>query len=155
MAKKRLAISGSVKSMRSNRGKGTGPELTLRRALWASGLRGYRVNVAKLPGKPDILFPRAKVAVFVHGCFWHGCEKCSHFTYPKANAKFWREKINRTRERDKENESRLRALGYSVQTIRECELSESVSVAVERIRSALSLCLAYPRTLGVDPKNTN
>jgi DNA mismatch endonuclease (patch repair protein) len=131
------ATDATVKSMRSNRGKDTGPELVLRRALWASGARGYRVNLSKLPGKPDIVFTRAKLAVFVHGCFWHGCERCSHFTYPKANAEFWRAKIERTRERDKENEARLCAMGYTVLVVRECELKEDIERAVERLLLAV------------------
>src|SRR5829696_7027401 len=89
-------------TMRANRGRDTGPELALRRALHARGLR-YFVNrrpVSSLRRTADLVFPRVKVAVFVDGCFWHGCPK--HHTPAKTNSDFWANKVERNRERDAE-----------------------------------------------------
>lgn len=88
----------------------TGPELRLRRALHALGLR-YRLRV-KLPGRPDIVFSRARVAVFVDGCFWHACPQ--HGTTPKNNREWWAEKLRRNVARDREKDEQLRALGWDV-----------------------------------------
>lgn len=100
--------------MRANRGRDTGPELAVRRALHARGLR-YRVD-HPLPfdrrRRADIAFTRAKVAVFIDGCFWHGCPE--HGTTPRTNTAFWAAKIARNRERDEDTTGRLGALGWTV-----------------------------------------
>lgn len=100
--------------MRANRGRDTGPELAVRRALHARGLR-YRVD-HPLPfdrrRRADIAFTRAKVAVFIDGCFWHGCPE--HGTTPRTNTAFWAAKIARNRERDEDTTGRLDALGWTV-----------------------------------------
>ncbi|GAB3826398.1 hypothetical protein GCM10028895_37350 [Pontibacter rugosus] len=85
--------------MRGNKGKNTKPELTLRRALWQAGLRGYRVHWPKAPGKPDICFPGRRLAVFVHGCFWHRCPYCQP-SFPKTNLLFWQDKFDKNQARD-------------------------------------------------------
>jgi DNA mismatch endonuclease (patch repair protein) len=98
--------------MLANRRRDTGPELALRRALHASGLR-YRVDsrpIAGLPRRADIVFGPSRVAVFVHGCFWHGCEE--HYVSPRANAPFWAAKVEGNRRRDAETEGLLRAAGW-------------------------------------------
>ena len=109
-------------TMRANRGRDTGPELAVRRALHAMGLR-YRVD-HPLPfdrrRRADIVFTRAKVAVFVDGCFWHGCPE--HGTTPRTNTAFWSEKIARNRERDSDTNERLRSLGWTVLRFWEHEL---------------------------------
>jgi DNA mismatch endonuclease, patch repair protein len=101
-------------TMRANRGRDTGPELAVRRALHAMGLR-YRVD-HPLPfdrrRRADIAFTRAKVAVFIDGCFWHGCPE--HGTTPRTNSRFWSEKIERNRERDTDTTKRLDELGWTV-----------------------------------------
>lgn len=89
--------------------EGTGPELALRRILHRRGLR-YRVNYSELPGSPDIAFTRARLAVFVDGCFWHGCPR--HGTMPKNNREWWRTKIERNRQRDAEKDEALREQGW-------------------------------------------
>ena len=94
------------------RGKDTKPEIALRKALWRKGLRGYRKNAKKVPGKPDVCWQGRKVAVFVDSCFWHGCP--AHFRQPKTNAGFWRRKIARNKERDREVSERLRGEGWLV-----------------------------------------
>src|SRR3954447_12167894 len=100
--------------MRSNRGRDTSLELEVRRALHAQGLR-YRVQL-KVPGSNrrtiDVAFTRARVAVFVDGCFWHGCPV--HHTVAKTNGDFWAEKVRRNRERDAETDGLLRAAGWRV-----------------------------------------
>lgn len=119
----RVAPSSPEASRRLSRvrQKGTLAELDLRRALHAKGLR-YRLHQPLLT-KPrrvaDIVFPRARVAIFVDGCFWHGCPK--HASWPKSNADFWREKIEANRSRDADTDQRLKALGWQVVRIWEHE----------------------------------
>ena len=117
------------------RHKGTGPELILRKALWAAGLR-YRLNSKKrLPGSPDILFPGARVTVFVDGCFWHGCPE--HGTQPKTRPDFWAQKIARNRERDAEVDLKLTEMGWRVVRIWEHRIRFDVAECVADIRHAL------------------
>ncbi len=97
----------------------TKPELIVRRYLYSRGYR-YRKNLRSLPGTPDIVLKKYRVAIFIHGCFWHGHE--SHLRIPKSNCEYWENKINRNRERDEENKERLRKLGWSVMTVWECQL---------------------------------
>ena len=132
---------GVRKCMQSNRSMETGPERRLRQALWAMGLRGYRKNAKGLPGKPDIAFVRARVAVFVHGCFWHGCPDCVERKNlrPKTNAGYWQDKVKATRDRDDLHESVLEGQGWRVVVVWEHELRppggpEAVAL---RIRSML------------------
>lgn len=103
------------------RGKDTAPELALRKALHALGLR-YRLH-ANLPGKPDIVLPRHSAVVFVHGCFWHRHRGCRIATMPKSNTAFWREKFDRNVARDKRVRRQLRAAGWRVFVAWECQLS--------------------------------
>lgn len=119
----RVAPSSPEASRRLSlvRQKGTSAELDLRRALHAKGLR-YRLHQALLR-KPrraaDIVFPRSRVAVFVDGCFWHGCPL--HASWPKSNAEFWRQKIENNRSRDQDTDSRLKADGWLVVRVWEHE----------------------------------
>ncbi|ONF46185.1 very short patch repair endonuclease [Methylobacterium radiotolerans] len=108
------------KLMSRFRGKNTEPELLVRRALHAAGLR-FRLHRRDLPGTPDIVLPRHKFAIFVHGCFWHHHEGCSVGKIPATKSDFWREKFNRNKERDRANEEALVELGWEVKTIWECE----------------------------------
>jgi len=118
------------------RRSGTAPELALRRALWAAGLR-YRLNMRhRLPGSPDILFVGARLAVFVDGCFWHGCPE--HGTQPKTRADFWAQKIARNRARDVEDDARLRAEGWRVLRVWEHEVTADPSAIVERVTVLLA-----------------
>ena len=103
------------------RSKDTKPELTLRKALFARGFR-YRVNDKKLPGKPDIVLPKYKTVIFLHGCFWHRHEHCKYACTPKTNTEFWVDKIASNSERDKINTEKLTALGWNVLTVWECEI---------------------------------
>lgn len=104
------------------RGKNTEPELIVRSFLHRAGLR-FRLH-AKLPGKPDLVLPRYRTAVFVHGCFWHRHEGCRYAAAPATNATFWREKFDENVRRDAAVRRRLKELGWVVQVVWECQLSE-------------------------------
>ncbi|MFI7038598.1 very short patch repair endonuclease [Microbispora rosea] len=121
----RASSDGTRKSMQANRGRDTKPELALRRAVHALGLR-YRVSIRPLPSirrTADIVFTRAKVAVFMDGCFWHGCPE--HHTKSATNAEYWAEKVRRNRERDAETDRLLTEAGWSVIRIWEHENPEA------------------------------
>ena len=110
------------------RGKDTGPEMAVRRAMWASGLR-YRLHVGKLPGRPDIVFPSKRVVVLVHGCFWHGHDGCPRHRIPKSRVEWWTAKINRNRDRDAEVREALAAAGWTVMVLWECETEKPAKIA--------------------------
>lgn len=120
------------KVMSANKGKNTKPELFVRKALWAAGAKGYRLNWKKAPGRPDIAFPGKKLAVFINGCFWHRCNKCSPKA-PKTNVEFWNKKFHRNIERDKEKENQLTGLGWKVLVIWECEIKDDLQRAINRV----------------------
>ena len=107
------------------RSKDTKPEQLVRQALWHKGFR-YRLHVKDLPGKPDIVLPKYKTAIFVNGCFWHGHKGCKDFVIPKSNTAFWLEKIGKNKNRDEHNITALISAGWKVITIWECELKKPV-----------------------------
>jgi DNA mismatch endonuclease (patch repair protein) len=111
------------------RGKDTKPELGLRRALHRLGLR-YRLHVAGLPGRPDIVLPKYGAVIEVHGCFWHRHEHCTFCTDPASNRSFWRAKFGDTVNRDKRNLEALRKLGWRVAVVWECSVKEEGAAAV-------------------------
>lgn len=94
--------------MAAVKGKDTKPEMIVRKYLFSRGLR-FRVQVKKLPGKPDIVLPKYKTVIFVNGCFWHGHEDCKYFRLPKSNVEFWKEKIKRNIELNTRNRTRVKA----------------------------------------------
>ena len=106
--------------MQKVRQRDTKPEMVVRRAAHALGYR-FRLHRRDLPGSPDLAFPRHKVVVFVHGCFWHRHQGCRHASIPKANAEFWHHKFCHNVERDARKEGELRQLGWRVLVIWECE----------------------------------
>lgn len=109
------------------RAKNTTPEMAVRRVAHRLGFR-FRLHVRQLPGSPDLVFPSRKVAIFVHGCFWHrhaGCKSC--FT-PKTRTEFWENKFARNVSRDKEKATALTALGWKVITIWECETKNEIPI---------------------------
>ena len=105
------------------RGKNTRPELFLRKNLHAMGFR-YRLGGKGLPGKPDIVFPKLRVVIFVHGCFWH-MHECKYFKLPTTNSQFWLEKLEGNVQRDRRVVDELRSKGWTVLTVWECEFRES------------------------------
>lgn len=114
------------------RGKDTGPEMAVRRAFWAAGLR-YRLYDKSLPGKPDLVFPKRRTVVFVHGCFWHSHEGCPNFRLPKTRADWWAAKLARNKARDDEVRAALEAAGWRVMVVWECETeSEELLQALVR-----------------------
>lgn len=116
------------------RGKNTKPEMRLRTALHIRGLR-FRLHRKELPGSPDIVFVRQKIAVFVDGCFWHGCP--SHSVQPRTNTRFWSEKIGKNRARDRKTSRQLKELGWTVLRVWEHELKRDASGAAGAIERAV------------------
>lgn len=135
---KRSAAAGrrltKSEQMSRVRNKDTRPEMLLRTALWRAGFR-YRLRV-KLPGSPDFVFLGAKVAVFVDGCFWHGCPL--HYTSPVKNNIFWNAKLLRNIARDRAVEISLRDIGWTVVRIWEHEIDSDLDVAVDKVKSSLT-----------------
>jgi len=110
------------RSMQSEGTKDTGPELTVRRALFERGYR-YRLHRKDLPGSPDIVFPSRKKAVFVHGCFWHG-HGCQKGRAPKSRTEYWGPKIEANRLRDERNIRQLTDMGWDTLVIWQCDLAD-------------------------------
>ena len=125
------------KSMKGNRGRDTRPELSVRRALVARGLRGYRVDWKKVPGSPDIAYVKLKIAVFVNGCFWHRCPYCK-LPIPKTNSKYWTIKFLRNTERDQRKIRELSERGWRVIELWECQTKSDLATCVAIIQRALS-----------------
>ena len=119
--------------MRANRGKDTKPELALRRALREFDLTGYRLHWKKAPGRPDIAYPKHKVAIFVHGCYWHRCPHCN-LTLPKSNTNFWKTKFAKNKERDRNRIKTLEDEGWKVFTFWECMIKENVISCAENVK---------------------
>jgi len=131
------------KSMRSNRGKGTGPEMNLRSHLWENGIRGYRCHLKTVPGRPDIAFPRKKVAIFINGCFWHRCQTCRLPT-PKSHREYWKKKFRSNVARDRRNIRVLEDQGWLVLTIWECEIKDNIESCLTSIFDAIETGDAQP-----------
>ncbi len=117
----------------------SGPERALRAALREINVP-FRTYL-KLPGRPDICFPETRLAVFVHGCFWHGCPV--HYVPPSTHEEFWREKILANHDRDLRTERKLKDMGWTVLTLWECEVEADPLVAARRVVSSRD-CLAGP-----------
>jgi DNA mismatch endonuclease (patch repair protein) len=119
--------------MSRNRGSDTGPELILRKALWAQNLR-YRLQ-SKLIGKPDIVYPGSRLAIFVDGCFWHGCP--IHYQAPSNNSEKWRNKIAATRKRDEFVADQLQADGWAVIRFWEHSVKDNTNECVDLVKRQL------------------
>ena len=134
---KRSAVMRPVKS------RNTKPEMVVRRALWRLGGR-YRLHRGDLPGSPDIVLPGRKLAIFVHGCFWHGHDCARGARPPKANREYWQAKLARNRARDAAARERLTAAGWRVETIWECELKPAAA-----LEARLATLLAQPAQMNI------
>ena len=117
--------------MASVRSKDTSPEMSIRRALHVRGFR-YRTNVKDLPGKPDIVLPRYRAAIFVHGCFWYAHD-CAMFRLPSTRRDFWLKKFRRNRERDEEAGKLLTEAGWRILTVWECAIRGPEKRAFEAV----------------------
>lgn len=124
------------RNMSRIRGKDTKPELLLRSMLHAAGFR-FRLHHTGLPGRPDIVLPRYRTAIFVHGCFWHRHSGCRYATTPKTRQAFWEEKFHTTIARDKENVKQLHLAGWQVITVWECELKADAQNVALRVCCAI------------------
>jgi DNA mismatch endonuclease (patch repair protein) len=138
--------------MRSVRSRDTGPEIVLRRALWADGAR-YRIHPRIAGARPDLSFPRARVAVFVDGCFWHGCPR--HYRLPKTNIAFWKAKVARNVERDVRDRLRLETAGWEVIRVWQCEIKEDIRAVIccinDLVTQRLRACPLRPRAARSQP----
>lgn len=123
--------------MRSNKAKNTEPELALRKLLWRSGIRGYRKHARVLGAIPDLFFPKTKLCVFLHGCFWHGCPLCRSRAVPRTNTDYWLAKFKRNLERDEQVGRTLSEAGFESVIVWECQLKRVPDAIVEAVRSAL------------------
>ena len=134
-------LSPSERSERMSRirSSNTAPEVALRRAMHALGFR-FRLHSKGLPGKPDIVLPRYKTVIFVHGCFWHRHRGCKVATTPKTNTEFWVEKFDRNVVRDARTREQLERLGWRVIVVWECELRSANQVAGAVRRVADEIC---------------
>lgn len=121
------------------KGKDTKPEIIVRSMLHRAGFR-FRKNVADLPGKPDIVLPKYKTIIFVHGCFWHQHKGCSKCKIPKSKVEFWTEKLGKNVIRDKKHKKNLKKLGWKVIYVWECELKNFEAIEKnlpKKIKSAI------------------
>lgn len=125
------------RTMRAVRSRDTKPELTVRRFLHAAGLR-YILHDRRLPGSPDLVFPKYRTVVFVHGCFWHQHANCPAASRPRSNTEYWSRKLTGNVERDARNRTSLEASGWRVLVIWECEIRErdALDRLAETIRSS-------------------
>jgi DNA mismatch endonuclease (patch repair protein) len=107
--------------MAAIKAKNTGPEMIVRSGLHSRGLR-FRLHRRDLPGRPDLLFPSKRIALFVHGCFWHAHEGCRYFKLPGTDKEQWRKKLGGNRTRDERDQTALKQMGWRVVVVWECEL---------------------------------
>ncbi len=141
-------VSAAVRSrmMAGIRGKNTKPEMVIRRGLHAHGFR-YLLHDKRLPGKPDLVFPKHRAVIFVHGCFWHGHD-CHLFKWPKTRKGFWRKKIERNREVDKVADASLKSGGWRICVVWECSLKGRTRLPVADVLEHIASWLdAGKRTL--------
>ena len=118
------------------KGKDTGIEVAVRKRLFSLGYR-YRKNDKKLPGKPDIVFPKYKTVVFINGCFWHMHSDCKIARIPKSNTEFWIAKLNHNVENDNKHKQQLKDAGWIVITVWECEVEKDLDSVVQMITDKL------------------
>lgn len=119
--------------MSSIKGKDTEPEITLRKLIFRNDMAGYRINFRKVPGCPDICFVGRKIAVFVHGCFWHRCPHCK-LSLPKSHTSYWKEKFDKNVKRDKMNLRKLKADGWNTVVLWECQIKKDPVKCMQKVQ---------------------
>jgi DNA mismatch endonuclease (patch repair protein) len=141
-------VSAAIRSriMSKVRGKNTKPEKLVRSLLHREGFR-FRIHVSTLPGKPDIVLPKWKAVVLVHGCFWHGHD-CRLFSWPVTREAFWKKKISRNREVDADVVARLRGAGWRVLTVYECAIKGRERLEPVRLQAKIANWIWSGRKLG-------
>lgn len=143
-----MDIVSSIKRsemMAGIRNKNTRPEMQVRKGLHALGFR-YRIHAKDLPGKPDIVLPKYKTVIFVHGCFWHG-HNCHLFKMPQTKTAFWSEKISKNRLNDDLAIARLQQLGWSIILVWECSLKGREKLDLETFLNLLTLQIRSPKSI--------
>ena len=136
-------------NMSQIRSKNTKPELIVRKCLFANGFR-YRLHSKNLPGKPDIVLPKYKTVIFVHGCFWHGHNECKYFVVPKTKTEWWLNKIAKNKQLDTEHIEKLKSDNWNVITLFECKLKKgSIDFTLNTLIKNLN------KILSSDCSNTN
>lgn len=123
-------------NMSQIKGRNTRPELRLRSLLHRAGFR-FRLHAKQLPGRPDVVLPKYRTAIFVHGCFWHRHPGCRNTTTPSTRREFWQEKFDGNVRRDARNRAALEATGWTVVTVWECELKTDAEGVVRRLANKL------------------
>jgi len=131
----KLTKAERSRNMSNIKSKNTLPEILIRKTLWCMGYR-YRLHYKLLPGKPDIVIKRYKIAIFVHGCFWHRHRNCIEASRPKTNSEYWEKKINNNIERDKKNKKIIKKLGWNVIIIWECNIKKDLEENKSLLRKA-------------------
>jgi DNA mismatch endonuclease, patch repair protein len=124
------------KVMSSIRAKNTKPEIALRKALWKNGLQGYRLHWKKVAGRPDIAYPKRKIAIFVNGCYWHRCPHCNP-SFPKTNKNFWQKKFQDNAERDQRKNKELKKDGWIVIVVWECQIKDNMNRVIHKIEKII------------------
>jgi DNA mismatch endonuclease (patch repair protein) len=119
--------------MSANTGKNTKPEVTFRKALRDVGIPGYRLHWKQASGRPDIAYPGKKIAIFVHGCYWHRCPHCD-LSLPKSHTEFWAEKFRKNKERDARKKAALESEGWDVLVFWECQIKKDVIACAENVK---------------------
>ena len=148
--------------MAAIKSRGTKPEMIVRHFLFSRGFR-YRLNHPRLPGHPDIVMLKYRTVIFINGCFWHGHENCQYYHLPKTNQDFWKRKIERNKQRDKEEMKKLAEMGWHCITIWECQLKpscrqqtlESLAFTLNRIYMADHSIIYKPETEEHIPETEN
>ena len=124
------------RNMSAIKSKNTKPEIAVRKVLHSMGYR-FRLHGKDLPGSPDIVLPKYKTVIFVHGCFWHRHENCKYATTPKTREEFWESKFKENVIRDKSNQKKLSAIGWKIIIVWECEIKDKNLLIKDRLKGLL------------------
>jgi DNA mismatch endonuclease (patch repair protein) len=123
-------------NMSQIRSKNTKPEMLVRKFLHACGFR-FRLHAKDLPGKPDLVLPKFKTVIFVHGCFWHGHDNCRYYVIPKTRTEWWLNKINRNKENDRKAIDKLESAGWRIIEIWECQIKNHADETLSKCKTQI------------------